>query len=176
MNDRWDDELPIKLGPCSNGEFVPPPLGAVEREAIRLTRELADATARRLAMDRRRFLQSLGGAALMLTTLAACHSDARRAKGQRPGGTFTIPPEATTEPEAASGALAGDEFILDVQTHFLEIDTSNRTAGCLRRRVPASALRRRRSVVVLFDRQLPRRVVLAQRHVDGGDLGGAHSR
>ena len=118
--DRWDDELPIKLGPCSNGEFVPPPLGAVEQEAIRLTRELADATARRLAMDRRQFLQSLGGAAVDVGHAGGVSRRLAPAKGRRPGGTFTIPPEATTEPEAASGALAGDEFILDVQTHFLE--------------------------------------------------------
>src|SRR4051794_10103420 len=73
----WDPELelPIKLGPCSNGEYAPVPLGALEQEAIRRTRTEADATARRLGMDRRAFLRSVGGAALMLGVLAACHDE-----------------------------------------------------------------------------------------------------
>ena len=49
--DRWnprldggdpDAELPIKLGPCSNSEFRPVPLGAVQQEAIRRTRAEAE--------------------------------------------------------------------------------------------------------------------------------------
>ena len=90
--DRWDPdaELPIKLGPCSNTEFRPLPLGAVEREAIRRTREEAERHARRLGMDRRRFLRSLGGAALMLGVLAACHDDEKQSRGERSGGRFDV--------------------------------------------------------------------------------------
>ena len=86
--DRWDPdaELPIKLGPCSNGEFRPLPLGPVEREAIRRTRDEAEHHARRLGVGRREFLRSLGGAALMLGVLAACHDDDNKAKGKRSGG------------------------------------------------------------------------------------------
>lgn len=53
--DRWDPdaELPIKLGPCSNGEFRRFPLGPVEREAIRRTRDEAEHHARRLGVGRR---------------------------------------------------------------------------------------------------------------------------
>ena len=80
-----DSELPIKLGPCSNGEDRPLPLGPVELEAIRRTRDEAETIARRLGMDRRTFLRSLGGAALMLGTLAACHDDANKARGQAVG-------------------------------------------------------------------------------------------
>ncbi len=39
-----------------------------------------------------------------------------------PGGTFEVPPEATTEPEAAEEAVGGEEFIMDVQGHLLEYD------------------------------------------------------
>ena len=36
-----DPGLPIKLGPCSNGEFVPPPPTPLVREAARRARTLA---------------------------------------------------------------------------------------------------------------------------------------
>lgn len=120
----WDPdlELPIKLGPCSNGEFAPFPLGPVEREAIRRTREEADRRARRLGIPRREFLRSLGGAALMLGILAACHDESNGAKGKRSGGTYNVPEEAPDEPDAAAGAIGGDEVVMDVQTHYLNYD------------------------------------------------------
>jgi hypothetical protein len=117
-----DGELPIKLGPCSNGEFAPLPLGPVEREAQRRTREAAERHARRLGVPRREFLRGLGGAALMLGVLAACHDESNRSQGKRSGGTYRVPKEAADEPEAAAGALAGEEFVFDVQTHYLNYD------------------------------------------------------
>ena len=57
----------------------------------------------------------------MLLALNACAGEASRAaKGRKPGGTFTIPPTASTDPDAARAALAGPEFVFDVQGHFLE--------------------------------------------------------
>ncbi len=128
---QWDPdaELPIKLGPCSNGEERPVPLGAVELEAIRRTRRDASDLAVRLGVDRRAFLRSLGGAALMLGTLAACHDDANKSRGRRSGGTYRIPPSAATEPDAAAGVLAGDELIFDVQTHYLDYDLTGPGTG-----------------------------------------------
>jgi hypothetical protein len=38
------------------------------------------------------------------------------------GGTYEIPPEATTEPEVAEQVLAGDEFVMDLQAHLLDYD------------------------------------------------------
>jgi len=124
-----DSELPIKLNPCSNGEYLPQPLGTVEREAIRRTREQASTYARRLNVDRRSFLRSMGGAALMLATLSACHGESRAAKGKSAGGQYRLPRESPTEPGAAAGALGGNEFILDVQTHFLEHDATHQAGG-----------------------------------------------
>ncbi|MCP4844975.1 MAG: amidohydrolase, partial [Actinomycetia bacterium] len=69
--------LPIKLGPASNGEFVPPPASPVVREAIRLSNDEAEVVARRLGISRRRFLASLGGSALTLLVLDACASAER---------------------------------------------------------------------------------------------------
>jgi uncharacterized protein len=119
-----DPGLPIKLGPCSNGEFDPRPPTWVERETVRRTRDLVDRHARRLGMSRRDFLTSMCGAATMLLTINACADEATRAtKRRRPGGTFAIPPTASTDPDAARAALAGPDFVFDVQGHFLEYRT-----------------------------------------------------
>lgn len=106
--------LPIKLDSTSNGEFVPVPLEPVHHHARRLALEMATANARRLGQSRREFLVSLCGAAttLVAMNLAAC-SNGRR------GGGYAIPAEAATEPAAAESVLAGDEFIFDVQGHFV---------------------------------------------------------
>ena len=80
-------------------------------------------------MDRRRFLTGLCGSALTLSTLAACSADEKRARGDgEPGGTFELPPESTTDPDAAAEVLAGDEFVMDVQHHLLEYDSAFGTA------------------------------------------------
>ncbi|MET0627892.1 MAG: amidohydrolase family protein [Acidimicrobiia bacterium] len=123
-----DPGLPIKIGPCSNGEFDPRPLTWIERETIRRTRDLVDVHARRLGVSRRDFLVSVCGAATMLLALNGCADEATRAtKGRKPGGTFAIPPTASTDPDAARGALAGPEFVFDVQGHFLEYRTEPST-------------------------------------------------
>ncbi len=111
---------PIELGPISNGEFFPYPATEVTREAVRRLRALTDDTASRLNMSRRDFLRSSCGTAAALFVLAACHGESTKAKGQAPGGTFTVPRTATTDPAQAREVLGGDEFVFDVQTHLLE--------------------------------------------------------
>ena len=112
-----DPGLPIKLGPCSNGEYLPRPPTRLAREIARRTRVEADAHARALGMSRRSFLLSSMGAATMLTVLAACSSED---EGGSPGGSFAVDPEAQRDPDAAAEALGGDEFVFDDQGHFLE--------------------------------------------------------
>ncbi len=116
--------LPIKLGPCSNGEYIAPAPSPVVRETIRRTQREAESLANRLGMSRRRFLASTCGSALTLLTLAACSSesnDAAPGTTTSAGGTFTLPPSSTTEPEAATTVLADDgQFVMDVQGHLLE--------------------------------------------------------
>ena len=46
-------QLQVKLGPVSNGEFVPIPHTPTVAEAIRRTHLLADASARRLGISER---------------------------------------------------------------------------------------------------------------------------
>lgn len=122
--DDGDPGLPIKFGPCSNGEFVPPPLSAVERTAIRRAREDARVNARRLGVSRADFLRSVCGAATTLLALQGCAREAGRL-----GGGWDVPEEAALDREAARSVLAGEEFVFDVQGHFLEYDVMRRKAG-----------------------------------------------
>jgi uncharacterized protein len=125
-----DAPLPIKLGPCSNGEHLPLPPGPVAREAVRRARLEADLQARRLGWTRRRFLTSICGSAVTLLALNACSKDqARSTDGSDPGGSFAVPPEGAADPEAAGEVLRGEEFIFDVQTHLLDFELDPATAG-----------------------------------------------
>ena len=121
-----EPELPIPLGPCSNGEYDPYPPSPVVREAARRALDACAEAADRLAMPRRRFLRSLCAVSTVLLALDACTREAHRARPEvptsEPGGGFSVPPEATTEPEAAGEAVGGEEFIMDVQGHLLEYD------------------------------------------------------
>jgi uncharacterized protein len=112
-----DPGLPIKLGPCSNGEYPPRPASALVREASRRARRQSEDRARRLGMSRRDFLLSAMGAATGLVALAAC---AKEESGGRSGGGFDVPEDATTDPEVATSVLGSGEPVIDVQTHFLE--------------------------------------------------------
>jgi predicted TIM-barrel fold metal-dependent hydrolase len=126
----WDNEdpgLPIKFGPCSNAEYDPEPaLPKVLLETIRRARDASDQNARRLSISRREFLLSICGAATTLLALDACTREAHRSGSSgatsEPGGSYSIPPEATLDPEPAHHAIGGEEFVFDVQGHLLEYD------------------------------------------------------
>lgn len=125
----WLDEdpgLPIKLGPCSNAEYDPEPLSPVLIETVRRARDECERNASRLGMTRREFLLSICGAATTLLALDACTREAERAAPStpsgEPGGRYVVPPEATTEPEAAREVIGGEEFVFDIQGHLLEYD------------------------------------------------------
>jgi uncharacterized protein len=120
-----DPGLPIKFGPCSNGEFVPPPLSPVEHAAIRRARVDCEAGAKRTGMSRASFLRSICGAATTLLALQGCARDAESLLG----GFWDVPPEAAFEDDAARAVLAGEEFVFDVQGHHLEYDLMRRSAG-----------------------------------------------
>src|SRR5437764_5461030 len=111
----WHDEdpgLPIKFGPCSNGEYEPEPLSPIITETIRRAREECERNARRLGMGRREFLLSAMAAATTLSVLDACTRESLRGRSRRritPGGTYAIPTEATTETPAAHATVGGDE-------------------------------------------------------------------
>jgi hypothetical protein len=117
-NHRIDPEgrrLPIKLDSTSNGEFEPVPLDRTNRLAIHLAQEAADANAKRLGLGRRDFLLSACGAASTLLSFNAANAAAGRT-----GGYFALETEAALEPELAATSLEGDEFIFDVQGHYVD--------------------------------------------------------
>jgi hypothetical protein len=114
--------LPIKLDSTSNGEFVPVPLDAANREANRLAHEQASENARRRGVTRRRFLTSACGAASTLLAFNAANAAARRT-----GGFFDLHPEAALDEPLARVQVgaAKDEFIFDVQGHFIDTPKGN---------------------------------------------------
>ena len=123
-SERLDDQhglpgLPIKLGPCSNGEYAPPPPSPRVRAAVRLARATCEESARRLGMSRRDFLRSSMASAATLLAIGACTGD----DDEPSTGTFDVPPESNTERDVATSVLEGDGApVLDVQQHLLELD------------------------------------------------------
>lgn len=109
------NRLPIKLDTTSNGEFEPVPLSPVNCAANRLAHEAADKNAKRLAVSRRDFLVSACGAASTLLAFNVANAAAGKV-----GGFFNLPNEAALEPALAQARIGGDEFIFDVQGHFVD--------------------------------------------------------
>jgi predicted TIM-barrel fold metal-dependent hydrolase len=107
--------LPIKIDTTSNGEFVPVPLNRANVRGNQLALEQATRNARRVGLPRRSFLISACGAA---TTLLAVNQV--NAAAGRTGGFFDVPASAAFEPALAEATLAGDEFIFDVQGHYVD--------------------------------------------------------
>ena len=115
MADDLRGPLPVKVDPTSNGEFRPVPLADhVARANAEAERRITDHAAR-VGVGRRSFLQSLCGAATTFLTL----NEAFAARGNT-GGRFAVPEEGAVDAAAAAAALAGDEFIFDVQTHMVD--------------------------------------------------------
>ncbi|MGE0621733.1 MAG: amidohydrolase family protein [Pseudomonadales bacterium] len=107
--------LPVKIDTTSNGEFVPVPLSRANRIGNRQALEAATANARRTGHSRRRFLTTSAGVA---TTLLAMN-EVNAAAGMS-AGFFDIPREAALDPALAATAVDGDEFIFDVQGHYVD--------------------------------------------------------
>jgi predicted TIM-barrel fold metal-dependent hydrolase len=132
VGDRQDEArahlLPFVPGEVTNGEFIPRPASAHDRLIVAESLRRAEQSAARLGLDRRRFLRTTGGMALMLGVVNACSSSGdSSAPSTTPssaattrGGTFEVP-----EPEdiaACDEALGGTEFIVDVHTHHVMPD------------------------------------------------------
>jgi predicted TIM-barrel fold metal-dependent hydrolase len=114
--------LPIKIDATSNGEFAPVPLSAANHAANRHAHENAGRNARRLNLSKRAFLISACGAASTLLAFNAANA----AAGRR-GGWFDLPAEAALDEPLARAQVgaAKDEFIFDVQGHFVGTPEGN---------------------------------------------------
>ncbi|MEQ1517395.1 MAG: amidohydrolase family protein [Usitatibacteraceae bacterium] len=106
--------LPIKLDASSNGEYEPIPLSPVHHHANFLAHETANANAKRLGLDRRSFLVSACGVAGSLLGMNAAYAQANKI-----GGFFELDKSAALDLVAARSAVDGEEFIFDVQGHFV---------------------------------------------------------
>jgi len=113
-NDPDGTRLPIKLDTTTNGEFAPIALAPMHRRARRLAHETAARNARRLGLSRRAFLVSACGAATTLLGMNAAYAAANRR-----GGFYELDAEAAIELPVARSALDKNEFIFDVQGHFV---------------------------------------------------------
>ena len=118
-----DPGLPFKLWPCSNGEYLPPPLDDMRAEAMRRARLAADDHAHRHGWSRRHFLLSAAGMAAGLRALETAAADRTRALDLERGGLFRVGDSAPTDLAEAGDLVhgaAGSAGVIDVQTHFLE--------------------------------------------------------
>ena len=113
-NDPDGARLPVKLDTATNGEFAPIPLSPAHHAARRLAFEQATTNARRLNLARRAFLVSACGAATTLLGMNAAYA----AAGRR-GGFFDLPQEANLDLQVARSTLDRNEFVFDVQGHFV---------------------------------------------------------
>ena len=109
-----DDPLPLSFDPVSNGEYLPPIKSARDEEAERRIHRIADRNARRLGVSRRTFLTGACGMAATLATINDLYGST--------GGRYAITPEMLLEQEVAKQAVAGKEFIFDVQSHHVDPD------------------------------------------------------
>lgn len=128
VNDPEGRRLPIKLDTTSNGEYAPVPLGPEHAMAHALAHAQAGANARRLSLTRRSFLVSACGAASTLLAMNAAYAGAGRT-----GGWFDVDSEAALDLQLARSSVDGNEFIFDVQGHFV-----NPTGAWLKRLPPGA--------------------------------------
>ena len=121
-SDPEGKRLPIKLDSTSNGEFAPVPLWPANLESNRLAHEAAATNARRLGCSKRAFLTSSCGAASTLLAFNAANAAAGRS-----GGFFNLPRDAALDMQLARAQVgpARQEFILDVQGHFIDTPKGN---------------------------------------------------
>lgn len=116
FKDRDPDgaRLPIRIDTTSNGEFSPVALEKHNLAGNALAHQWASENARRKGASRRSFMVSACGAAT--TLLAVNHANAYASKK---GARFNVPPDAALDADAAMEALGGNEFIFDIQGHYV---------------------------------------------------------
>ena len=111
--ERLDFKSPVPTRMVSNGEFNPLPQTKRQRQFEERLKDLSEATARKLRMDRRQFLRSSCGMAAAFVALNDVF-----------GPVFDVGSAEAAQPEAAAqraNGLAG-QFILDDQVHFVRDD------------------------------------------------------
>ncbi len=101
--------IPFRTG--SNGEFVPREATERDHRAEAAYRRLVDDNSRKLGVSRRKFIESSCGTAAALFVINQVYGC---------GDNYKVNAESTIDAGAACQALAGDQFIFDVQTHHVD--------------------------------------------------------
>lgn len=114
QTDKEGIRLPIKIDSTSNGEYEPIPISPVNERANKLALQSAGVNARRSGQSRRKFLISSCGAA---STLLAFNQ--ANAYHQKRGGFFDVSAESALDSASALAEVEGEEFIFDVQGHYV---------------------------------------------------------
>ena len=116
--ERDEGALPLPTQIVSNGEYWPIPQTRRQRMVEDLLLSMADERARKLGLSRRGFLRTAAGTATALVAInivSGCGDD-----GQ--GGGFAVDDCATRDPAAARELFESDFFVMDVQTHHVDLD------------------------------------------------------
>jgi hypothetical protein len=124
-----DGLLPIPTQIVSNGEYWPIPQTAKQKRIEILLRAMADERARKLGMSRRQFLRTAAGTA---TALMAINIANGCGGGDDGNGGFQVDDCATREPAAARELFESDFFIVDAQTHHVDLEGAASTTPALR--------------------------------------------
>ena len=112
--DKEGKRLPIKIDSTSNGEYEPIPISPINARANQLALHAAGENARRSGQSRRKFLISSCGAA---STLLAFNQ--ANAYHHKRGGYFDVRAESALDSASALAEVEGEEFIFDVQGHYV---------------------------------------------------------
>ena len=104
---------PIPTQMISNGEFLPAPQTAEQRQVEERIKDLASSCGRKLGLSRRQFLRTSCGMAAAFLAMNSVF-----------GSVFQIDPAEGAQPEAAAARLKGlaHQFIFDDQVHFVRDD------------------------------------------------------
>jgi hypothetical protein len=111
--ENLDFKSPVPTRMVSNGEFNPLPQTHRQRQFEERLKDLSEASARKLGMERRQFLRTSCGMAAAFVALNDVF-----------GPIFDVSLAEAAQPEAAAqraNGLAG-QFILDDQVHFVRDD------------------------------------------------------
>jgi len=113
-NKNFNDDLPprppIPTQVVSNGEYIPMPKSQKQRHVDVLLAEYADRYGKKRGLTRRAFFRTLSGMAAAMLAI-------NKAFGNR---FFDVQEVEAADEAAAAEATARDQFIMDVQTHYID--------------------------------------------------------
>jgi predicted TIM-barrel fold metal-dependent hydrolase len=114
------------MSPVSNGEWCPKPPTPRQRLAERLVAEETARTARRVGLTRGEFLRTAAGTATAFMVLNRLHG------AESWGAEAALPVQKVHCEDLAAGRelLDRDMFVMDVQTHHLDLELTRATEIC----------------------------------------------